>query len=550
MEMSRPIAFRFQGPAANRISAMSRHVILLTDAHEAPAYELIEALRLAGVKTLIEGLREPGGAAPVRRARVENTDEIWLELPVAILFEVVPGADMVELHSAIEQANTSWPGTPVVACRRQLSGYHGPSWRNLDGGTLKRLGFRAIADKAAQLPAILREIEGHGVTGELRLPDLVDPPGKTTSTLLPSKMKSNALRAAFDLVASLHFIVDQSSAAQTALAGLAPLVTADRWTIYLFSDAKGPDSSVLEAVASLNPAEEQNADPKDEWRRILLREETLPIGMESRTARLAGSGMGTIKKKEQGKFFAAVPLVCGERILGVLEGTRHKHSFSKSEVAILDALSFPVASALANAVRIGEAERLSQTDDLTKLHNARYLRQFLLNEIRRARRYGSSVAALFLDLDNFKTVNDAHGHLAGSHVLMEMAAVILSSIRDTDAVARYGGDEFVIVLPDTQIELAGTVAERIRERISNHQFNAGRNLKMSLTASFGVAAFPLHASSPQQLIAAADTAMYEAKAANKNCIRFSSAPPRDAKLLDNVTDANDLTQSDDGKVFS
>ncbi len=86
---------------------------------------------------------------------------------------------------------------------------------------------------------------------------------------------------------------------------------------------------------------------------------------------------------------------------------------------------------------------------LTKLHNARYLRQFLLNEIRRARRYGSSVAALFLDLDDFKKVNDAHGHLAGSHVLMEMAAVILSSIRDTDAVARYGGDEFVIVLPDT-----------------------------------------------------------------------------------------------------
>ena len=97
-------------------------------------------------------------------------------------------------------------------------------------------------------------------------------------------------------------------------------------------------------------------------------------------------------------------------------------------------------------MRISEAERLSQTDDLTKLHNARYLRQFLLNEIRRARRYGSSVAALFLDLDDFKRVNDAHGHLAGSHVLMEMAAVILSSIRDTDAVARYGGDEFVIVL--------------------------------------------------------------------------------------------------------
>ena len=208
--------------------------------------------------------------------------------------------------------------------------------------------------------------------------------------------------------------------------------------------------------------------------------------------------MGTVKRKERGQFVVAVPLICGERILGVIEGIREgsgAYAFKKTDVALLDSLALPIASALANAVRIAEAERLSQTDDLTKLHNARYLRQFLLNEIRRARRYGTSVAALFLDLDDFKRVNDAHGHLAGSHVLMEMAAVILSSIRDTDAVARYGGDEFVIVLPDTQIELAGTVAQRIREKISHHQFNAGRNLKLSLTASFGVATFPMHASS-------------------------------------------------------
>ena len=105
---------------------------------------------------------------------------------------------------------------------------------------------------------------------------------------------------------------------------------------------------------------------------------------------------------------------------------------------------------------------------------------------------------------------------------MEMASVILSSIRDTDAVARYGGDEFVIVLPDTGIELAGSVAERIREMITRFHFNGGRRLDLTLTASFGVAAFPEHASSPQQLIACADTAMYEAKAAHKNCVRFAT----------------------------
>lgn len=523
---------------------MSRHVILLTDAHEAPAYELIEALRLAGVTTLIEGIRDAGvGPQSKRHGRGEASTEIEGQ-PIAVLYEVIPGADMVELHTAVEHANTSWPGTPLVACRRQSNGFHGVTLRNIDGTTLKRLGFRAIADKAAQLAAILHEIEGHGVTGELKLPEIVRFPVEANSFSLPMRIRSSALRAAFDLMSSLHFIGDQNSAAQTALSGLQSLVKSDHWTIYLLSETK---QNVLEAIAVCNH-DEQNGD-RDDWRRLLLAADDIPTGSESKAARLAATGIGTLRKKERGRHIIAVPLICGERILGVLEGIRERRSFSKADVELLDALSRPIASALANAVRISEAERLSQTDDLTKLHNARYLRQFLLNEIRRARRYGSNVSALFLDLDDFKQVNDAHGHLAGSHVLMEMAAVILSSIRDTDAVARYGGDEFVIVLPDTGIDLAGTVAERIREKISRHSFHAGRNLALSLTASFGVAAFPEHASSPQQLIACADTAMYEAKAANKNCIRFSSKMGRVPQMQEDTVHT-DVLETDDENAFS
>jgi diguanylate cyclase (GGDEF)-like protein len=533
---------------------MSRHVILLTDAHEAPAYELIEALRLSGVQTLIEGLREAEvEAAMSKRESASVTEQMGAHLdgpPIAVLYEVVNGADMVELHAAMEHAKIFWPGTPLVACRRQLSGFHGVTLRSLDGATLKRLGFRAIADKAAQLPAILREIEGHGATGELKLPELVRPPENAGAYLLPARMKSSSLRAAFELVSSLHFIGDQNSAAHEALARLMSLVNADCWTIYLISDSKGSDVSSLEAIAVRRAIDEQVTTDKDDWRRLLLGADDVMPGSESKSAKLAAAGLGTLKKKERDRYVVAVPLVCGERILGVLEGIRTRKSFKKLEVDLLDALSLPIASALANAVRISEAERLSQTDDLTKLHNARYLRQFLLNEIRRARRYGSSVSALFLDLDDFKRVNDAHGHLAGSHVLMEMAAVILSSIRDTDAVARYGGDEFVIVLPDTAVELACTVAERIREKIGRHYFSGGRNLKLSLTASFGVAAFPAHASSPQQLIACADTAMYEAKAANKNCIRFSTASGQGAKIPQEVNPTRDIVETSDEKPFS
>jgi diguanylate cyclase (GGDEF)-like protein len=106
------------------------------------------------------------------------------------------------------------------------------------------------------------------------------------------------------------------------------------------------------------------------------------------------------------------------------------------------------------------------------------------------------------------------------------------------------------VLPDTAVELACTVAERIRDKIGRHHFSGGRNLKLSLTASFGVAAFPAHASSPQQLIACADTAMYEAKAANKNCIRFSAASGHGAKIPREVSPNSDIVETSDEKPFS
>ncbi len=524
---------------------MSKHVILLTDAHEAPAYELIEALRAAGVRTLIEGLREvEAELALARRQESEGSAVNEGPPPLAVLYEVVPGADLVEMQSATDHAKTFWPGTPLVACRRHGNGYQTLNLRNLDGATLKRLGFRAIADKAAQLPALLREIEGHGATGELKLPEIIQKPVEQGSYSLPLKLKAKGVRAAFELVSSLHFIGDQIGAAHTALAGIDQLVGAKCWTIYLISDSNTVEASCLEAIAVRDRDRPRGPDA-DEWRRIYLPDEDAVPHYESKAAHLAAAGMGTIKKKERGKHVLALPLICGERILGVLEGVRdsvNESSFKKSEIELLDALSLPVASALANAVRIAEAERLSQTDDLTKLHNARYLRQFLLNEIRRARRYGSSVTALFLDLDDFKQVNDVHGHLVGSHVLMEMAGVILGSVRDTDALARYGGDEFVIVLPDTGMDLAGIVAERIREKISQYTFTGGRRLKLSLTASFGVATFPIHASSPQQLIACADTAMYEAKAANKNCVRFSVGPIPNPRVATPPVEAGQTTE--------
>jgi diguanylate cyclase (GGDEF)-like protein len=181
------------------------------------------------------------------------------------------------------------------------------------------------------------------------------------------------------------------------------------------------------------------------------------------------------------------------------------------------------AQALDNALRLRRAEALSVTDDLTQLYNSRYLNQVLRREAKRASRSGRPLSLLFLDLDGFKGVNDSHGHLAGSRALVEAAAVIRGSARETDVVARFGGDEFAVVLPDTGSEGAAAVGDRIRDRVAAHPFLAGDGLSLRLTASVGVATLPDVAASAEELVRAADRAMYQVKDSGKNGVRVARA---------------------------
>jgi hypothetical protein len=132
--------------------------------------------------------------------------------------------------------------------------------------------------------------------------------------------------------------------------------------------------------------------PEGDWRRALLGDAFSLSGSESKAARASAASADTVRRKEGERRVVAVPLVSGERVTGVLEAVRegeHARAFSQGDASLLSALSLPLAAALSNSARVAEAERLSQTDDLTKLHNARYLRQYLVNELKRARRYGS-----------------------------------------------------------------------------------------------------------------------------------------------------------------
>ncbi len=502
-----------------------RYVILLCGVDTEPARTLFEALRHAGVCVVVVA---PGGASEEEEA--ERARAGWGEEPLAVLFDLAADSALADLHELAGRAAKVWPGVPLVACRREAAADAGRGTGALNEATLKRLGFHAVAAGPAQIFALLREVEERGTEDE-REGDPTAPEVAPASLLLPERLSVERLRAAFEVVASLHLALDQRGAAQAALAGLAALVAADRWTIYLCGESGGLTDAPFEPLAVRGLTESERAIPEEDWRRALMGDALALAGSESRAAREAAESAETVRRKEGGRRALAVPLVAGERVVGVLEAVREgvrSRRFSSSDAALLSALALPVAAALSNSARVAEAERLSQTDDLTKLHNARYLRQYLVNELKRARRYGSQVTAFFLDLDNFKQVNDHYGHLVGSHVLMEMAGVILSCVRDTDVVARYGGDEFVVILPETDMEMGLRVAERVRQRVSEHAFTGGRGLRLQLTASFGVACFPAHAQSPQQLISRADTAMYEAKAARKNCVRHAAAAAQDA----------------------
>ena len=221
----------------------------------------------------------------------------------------------------------------------------------------------------------------------------------------------------------------------------------------------------------------------------------------------------------------AVPLACDHHVVAVLVGIDRGRSGPLRFAGMLGSsgtrvrrMLEPIACALDSALRLERAEALSVTDDLTQLYNSRFMHTVLRRETKRSSRSGQKLSLLFIDLDGFKSVNDSHGHLCGSRALVEVGAVIRSCARETDAVARFGGDEFAVVLPDTDEAGAKAVASRIRDRVAGHVFLTSVGLTVRLTASIGVATYTDPSASADELLAAADAAMYWVKGHGKNGI--------------------------------
>jgi diguanylate cyclase (GGDEF)-like protein len=210
----------------------------------------------------------------------------------------------------------------------------------------------------------------------------------------------------------------------------------------------------------------------------------------------------------------------GERI-GVIELiNKADGAFTLEDGELVEMMLNPLAIAVRTVDMFENAERLTITDDLTKLFNYRYLMKYLEADVKRCLRYKKKVSLLFIDVDGFKRINDTFGHLVGSQALAEMGQVFKRIVRETDVVGRYGGDEFVIVLPETPLNGAMVIAERIRKKVEECEFNA-QNLSIRLTVSLGVANCPKHTLTAEGLIKKADAAMYRAKELSKNSIKVA-----------------------------
>jgi diguanylate cyclase (GGDEF)-like protein len=214
----------------------------------------------------------------------------------------------------------------------------------------------------------------------------------------------------------------------------------------------------------------------------------------------------------------------GTRHLGMISLARRGRAFSSDESDLLEYLAGQAVISIENAVLHEMVQRQAITDELTGLSNVRRMHEALDREFERGRRFNTPVGLVLLDLDDFKGVNDTHGHLQGDEVLSEVAGVLRELSRDIDVPARYGGEELAVVLPQTEIEGAVNLAERMREAIEALRIPRldGKG-DLRVTASFGVASVPSSASDKGSLVAATDAALYRAKRAGKNRVERAEA---------------------------
>ena len=242
--------------------------------------------------------------------------------------------------------------------------------------------------------------------------------------------------------------------------------------------------------------------------------------------RMAGRKPAPAERHYKTNSFISYPITIGGRKVGVLNVTDKSGggTYDEVDLSLLEIIGPQVALALERAEwqeRATEFQLMSITDSLTALPNRRYLEERLSEELSRSKRYDYPMSFLMIDIDDFKVYNDKNGHQAGDLALQITAHCLKGALRHADVASRYGGEEFCILLPQTGMVEAGVIADRIRSRVSTTHFPHGKSQPLGhVTISVGVSTFAKNVDTPENIIAAADRALYQAKSMGKDRVEF------------------------------
>ncbi len=214
-----------------------------------------------------------------------------------------------------------------------------------------------------------------------------------------------------------------------------------------------------------------------------------------------------------------IPLVSFGQTLGVMVlDSARPGSFSVSDIQSLESVADICATATQNAHYVERVKQLAYLDGLTGIFNRRFFELRIEEEVERARRFDSGMAVIMVDIDQFKRLNDEFGHLLGDEVLRQVSSLFYQQLRKIDVVCRYGGEEFAILLSQTSLQHAMSVAEKLRRLVETWQFPG---VPRSVTISAGTATYPDHGTTRDELVQAADSGLYAAKQAGRNCVRVA-----------------------------
>lgn len=330
--------------------------------------------------------------------------------------------------------------------------------------------------------------------------------------------RSMELSILLDTAQALASSLDLEEVLETIARKAKELTRADGSRIYL----PDPEQEILTAFVIL----EENGEARQAT--------SIPLG-QGITGHVAATGVPEIVNRahrdpralqmtrtpQRPYSLMCVPLVAKGDVIGVMCLSREgEKEFDPASTGLVTSLANQAATAIENARLHEETKRLAVSDPLTGVWNRRHLSQHLRTEISRADRFGRELSVLVMDIDNLKLFNDTYGHPAGDEVIRMVSQVVLSSSRDIDAIGRYGGDEFAIILPETGPQGAAVVAERILAALQKEPFRPPSGSEIPISISIGAASYPSDTDQADRLFTLADSAMYSAKVAGGG--QFSS----------------------------